>query len=141
MTLIAHFQLASESGNAACYEERAEEGHPPIVGSLTIQNWALPRPVPSSLRVVVDFYGTARPSGEAAEQTPVAPRGARQTLSAGAKVTIIKSTVTGVHYPPEWLQQYLGRTGTVLWTTADGAMVRLGESATWFHHTELTIAK
>ena len=59
-------------------------------------------------------------------------------MSVGAKVTIVKNTTAGTKYPPEWLAQYLGRTGAVLWTTPEGAMVRLGEGATWFPYAELT---
>jgi hypothetical protein len=35
------------------------------------------------------------------------------------------------------LAQYLGKTGVVLWTTDDGAMVQLAGGATWFPYEEL----
>lgn len=141
MTLIAHFRLASESEDAACYEERTEKGHPPVIGTLCIQNWALPQPIPSSLRVALDFFSAARPSTRAVERAPGREPMGEKLVTAGKSVTIIKNTRAGIHYPPEWLQQYLGRTGTVLWTTADGAMVKLDDSATWFAYTELQIAE
>jgi len=66
-----------------------------------------------------------------------APGGA--SLSTGSKVTIIKNEMAGVNYPPEWLAQYLGNTGVVLWITHDGAMVQLAGGATWFPYAELRL--
>ena len=53
---------------------------------------------------------------------------------------IVKNRLAGIHQPPEWLEQYLGRTGTVLWTTAGGAMVKLDNEATWFPYAELEVS-
>jgi hypothetical protein len=52
-------------------------------------------------------------------------------------VTIVKNLLGGVASPPEWLEQFLGRTGTVLWTSESGAMVDLPDGASWFRHAEL----
>ena len=141
MTLIRQFRLTSESDNIACYDEQTEQGHPPVIGTLCIQNWALPKPIPSSLRVALDFFSAPRPSTYTAERALGRKPAGERLVTPGKSVTIIKNTLAGIHYPPEWLQQYLGRTGTVLWTTADGAMVKLDDSTTWFSYTELEIAE
>jgi hypothetical protein len=52
-------------------------------------------------------------------------------------VKIVKSRVSGVKNPPVWLEQHLGKTGVVLWTTGDGADVDLGGEAVWFAFDEL----
>ena len=61
----------------------------------------------------------------------------RDALKVSDKVKIIKDRDSGIRYPPEWLEQYLGRTGRILWTTAGGAMVKLERGATWFPYNEL----
>ena len=57
----------------------------------------------------------------------------------GATVVIVKNRLAGIHQPPEWLEQYLGREGRILWTTAGGAMVQLDKQATWFPYAELEV--
>ena len=141
MTLIAHFRLLSESEDTACYEERTEEGHPLVIGTLCIQNWALPQPIPSSLRVALDFFSPARPSTRAVQQVPGRESMGEKLVTVGKSVTVVKDTAASLTHPPEFLEQYLGRTGTVLWTTADGAMVKFDDSATWFAYTELQAAE
>ncbi len=141
MTLIAHFRLVSESEDTSCYEERIEQGLSPAIGILRIQNKALPRPIPSSLRIALDFFGSARPFNLAVERATNEALQDKKVLKEGKSVTVVKSTLAGVHYPPEWEQQYLGRTGSVLYTTADGAEVKLGDAVTWFHSTELKVVE
>ena len=63
------------------------------------------------------------------------------TLKVGDKVLIVKDRDSGVRYPPEWLEQFVGRTGRILWITADGAMVMLEDGATWFPYKELERAE
>jgi hypothetical protein len=60
-------------------------------------------------------------------------------LRKGATVEIVKNRLAGIHQPPEWLEQYLGKRGTVLWTTVGGAMVELESGATWFPYAELAV--
>jgi len=141
MTLITHFRLASESEDTACYEERTEEGHPLVIGTLCIQNWALPQPIPSSLRVALDFFSAAQPSTRAVQPASGRVPVGGKPLAVGKSVTVIKDTAASLIHPPEFLEQYLGRTGTVLWITADGAMVKFDDSATWFAKTELQLAE
>ena len=142
MTLIAYFELAGESEGSACYEERAEEAHPPVIGTLCIQDWALPQPLPSSLRVSLNFFSAGHPSTRAAEEAPGRQTLGKDLATVGKSVTVIKNIAATMQQPPEWLEQYLGRTGTVLWTAAGGAMVKFDDnSATWFAYAELQIAE
>jgi hypothetical protein len=86
---------------------------------------------------------------EAYEITPArAPHGTpkpaaapTEALATGDQAKIVKNALAGTKYPPEWLEQYLGRTGKVLWTTAGGAMVELDHEATWFPYAELASSR
>ncbi len=142
MTLITYFELAEESEGSARYEERAEEGHPPVIGTLCIQDWALPQPLPSSLRVALNFFSADRASLGAVQEAVGRQPVGKNPATVGKSVTVIKNVAATMQQPPEWLEQYLGRTGTVLWTAADGAMVKFDDnSATWFASTELRIVE
>ena len=111
---------------------------PPIVGTLDIERWALPETVPSQMRLTLEFRRDRRDSSEEMSELTLEKEEPGKGLSVGVKVTIVKNTMTGTKYPPEWLAQYLGRTGVVLWRTREGAMVRLAEGATWFPYAELS---
>ena len=115
-------------------------GKPPVIGTLVIERWALPEQVPLEMRVTFEFHKEARATGEGM-RAHVSERAAasRASLTTGSKVTIIKNEMAGAKYPPEWLAQYLGKTGVVLWTTHDGAMVQLAGGATWFAYAELRL--
>jgi hypothetical protein len=139
MTLVATFSLAREADGRAQYVETPRGEHHPAIATLSIESWALPEPTPSAIRVTVEFYEPARPR-TAPDASRVAPT-REETLREGDEVTIIKNTMAGTKYPPEWLEQYLGRLGKVLWTTAGGAMVELKGEATWFPYAELRIGK
>jgi hypothetical protein len=139
MTLIATLTLAQETDGKAQYVEAPRGEHPPVLGTLSVESWALPKPTPSAIRVTVDFYELTRP-----RPAPDASRVARaddEALKGGAKVTIVKNTMAGTKYPPEWLEQYLGRTGRVLWTTTGGAMIKLDDEASWFSYAELRVTR
>jgi hypothetical protein len=145
MTLITTLTLTDETEAGARYAETPREDGPPVLGTLSVQKWALPKPTPSAIRVVLEFYEAAQP----APARPAPPRpsaaatrrtyAAEDVLQRGATVTIVKNRLSGIHQPPEWLEQYLGRTGKVLWTTAGGAMVKLDSEATWFPYAELEV--
>ena len=120
------------------YVERAG-GKPPVIGTLGIERWALPEQVPSELRVSLEFRSEARAAGGSTHAPTSGRAASKASLSTGDKVTIAKNTVAGTKYPPEWLAQYIGKTGVVLWTTRDGAMVQLVGGATWFPYTELKV--
>jgi len=115
-------------------------GKPPIIGTLDIERWALPAEVPAEIRVTLEFPREVRATGEGTRVGAFErPSPSKASLSTGSKVTIIKNEMAGVNYPPEWLAQYLGNTGVVLWITHDGAMVQLAGGATWFPYAELRL--
>ena len=139
MTLVATLTLAQEANGRAQYVETPRGEDLPIIGTLSVEDWALPEPTPSAVRVIIEFYEATRP-----RTAPDAGRAAptrKETLREGDEVTIIKNTMAGMKYPPEWLEQYLGRTGKVLWTTRGGAMIRLDDEASWFSYAELSVTE
>jgi hypothetical protein len=161
MTLITTLTLVHETKESAHYAEAEDQDQFPILGTVSVQKWALPRPTPSTIRLVLEPYEAVQPpalslvvgmgSGAGARVTPetgetgtgeagVRDAGAgTSALRKGASVRIVKNRLAGIHQPPEWLEQYLGRRGIVLWTTAGGAMVQLESGATWFPYAELEV--
>jgi hypothetical protein len=134
MALMATFALSGEAEGKAHYAEIPGGDRPAIVGTLSINLESLPKPPPPLLRISLYFYDNAA-RGDVSGALPT-----RRVLKAGDQVTIVKNSQAGTRYPPEWLEQYLGHAGRILWTTADGAMVALGDSATWFPYAELEAA-
>jgi hypothetical protein len=140
MTLVATLTLVSETEDSAHYAENPELDQYPLLGTVIVQRWALPKPTPSTIRLTLEAYETERPS-----PSPASLRTAQEgdlpeaVLRRGATVKIVKNRTAGIHQPAEWLEQYLGREGTVLWTTAGGAMVKLDKEATWFPYSELSV--
>lgn len=132
--------LIHETDDTAYYAEASGKAGPLLLGAVGVQKGALLMPAPSEIRVTLE--------PEALEQHP-GPRPsahlARRLLDtegiieAGSSVTIVKNQLAGMNQPPEWLEEYLGRKGTVLWTAAGGAMVRLDKEATWFPYAELMV--
>ena len=53
-TLALTFALVKETKNTQKFEERAEEGTPPAVGTLYVQKWALGTPPPATLTVCIE---------------------------------------------------------------------------------------
>jgi hypothetical protein len=135
MTLMTTLTLAHEAGGRALYLEKPAGENRPVIGSLSIESWALRKPIPSAIRVTVESYEIMPPRIPLKTSEPAAA--SCEALATGDRVTIVKNALAGTKYPPEWLEQYLGRTGKVLWTTAGGAMVELGHEATWFPYAEL----
>ncbi len=89
-------------------------GKPPILGSVAIGRWALPEEVPLELRLTLEFRREAPPvAGDTGAGPAERQRASKASLNTGDKVTIVKNTMAGTKYPPEWLAQYLGRTGVV----------------------------
>jgi hypothetical protein len=140
MTLVTTLTLIHETEDSAHYAESPGEDRYPLLGTVSVQKWALPKPTPSTIRLTLEGYEAERPS-----LSPHAAGTATQidlgddVLRKGAAVKIVKNRTAGIHQPPEWLEQYLGREGTVLWTTAGGAMVKLEKEATWFPYAELMV--
>jgi len=140
MTLVTTLTLIHETEDSAHYAESPGEDRYPLLGTVSVQKWALPRPTPSRIRLTLESYEAKRPSKShlSAETAHLDDQG-EDVLRKGAAVTIVKNRTAGLHQPPEWLEQYLGRKGTVLWTTAGGAMVKLDKEATWFPYAELKV--
>jgi hypothetical protein len=141
MTLVAALTLAQEANGRAQYVETPVGDNLPVIGTLSVEDWALPKPTPSAIRVTVEFYEAARPRTAPTPDASRATTTRQETLREGDEVTIIKNTMAGMKYPPEWLEQYLGRTGKVLWTTRGGAMIRLDDETSWFSYAELSVTK
>lgn len=139
MALFMVLALDEVRDTTVRYVERAE-GKPSIIGTLEIGRWALPETVPSQMRLTLEFHREAQASAEGtAVATSETTEASQASLSTGDKVTIVKNRLAGIKYPPEWLAEYLGKTGVVLWTTLHGAMVQLAGGATWFSYEELKI--
>jgi hypothetical protein len=137
MVLSIMLFLDETSETSVRYVEKTG-GKPPVIGAIEIERWALPEQVPAELRVTLEFPREVRAAREGlGATTPAVTATSRASLSTGDKVSIVKNSVTGTKYPPEWLVQYLGKTGVVLWTTPEGAMVQLAGGATWFPYAEL----
>jgi hypothetical protein len=127
--------LLGETDGRTHYVEETVGDDPPVLGAVSVENTALPQPPPAMLEVTVEF-GKPRPTAPAPDLSRFVPP-PQEVLHAGDKVTIVKDRDSGIRYPPEWLEQYLGRSGRILWTTAGGAMVKLEKGATWFPYGEL----
>ena len=50
----ASFELEKETKNTIRYAEKPVTGKPPIIGTIYIQNWALPEPTPKIITVTVE---------------------------------------------------------------------------------------
>jgi hypothetical protein len=141
MTLITTLNLIHETEDNAHYAEAPGKERYPILGTLSVQKWALPRPTPTAIRLSLESYEVEAPSPPVRSVEEVGRiHEVDNVLVQGASVTIVKNRLADIHQPAEWLEQYLGRKGTVLWTTAGGAMVRLDKKeATWFPYAELAV--
>jgi hypothetical protein len=137
-----------ESGDAATvrYSDLRGGAGGLLAEAVVLKASALPDPPPDEIRVTVDWVEAAAGPGRRAGQSgtapadtgePASPRSRPRKVAQGERVEVVKSRVSGVKSPPEWLEQYVGRTGIVLWTTADGAMVDLDADTTWFSYAEL----
>lgn len=138
MYLTLPFTLEQEDEETATYEEQVESGTPPVIGTISVKKAALSTPRPSVMRITLS-YQEERPALTVPPDLSLSRRATagEKALEVGDKVTIVKSRLGTLASPPEWLDQFLGKTGTVLWTSALGAMVDLSGSATWFSYAEL----
>ena len=140
MILSATLKMESVDGAAVRYVDSYGGKHSFLSEAIVIKASDLPDPPPALLRVSLSWYQAPRPQNgkSTGEVSVLATAGAgRQEIAQGDRVEVIKSRVSGVKNPPEWLEQYVGRTGIVLWTTTDGAMVDLKTDTAWFSYEEL----
>jgi len=141
MTQITALTLVHESKDTAFYAADPADDRCAITGTVSVQKWALPLPTPVALTLTLEALRTPEPlsSTQLVGDTRSARAGER-TIPDGATVTIVKNRLADPQQPAEWLEQYLGRRGTVLWNTGGGAMVRLSKKeATWFPYAELAV--
>jgi hypothetical protein len=138
MQLTLPFTLEKEGEEAATYVEQVASGKRPVVGIIAVSNSVLSSPQPSVIRVTLTFHEGRTALREPPARTPlhwVPPVDA--DLRPGVRVTVVRNRLGGVASPPEWLEQSLGKTGTVLWTSRLGAMVDLAGQSNWFPYAEL----
>jgi hypothetical protein len=137
--LSATLKRESVDGATVRYVDSYGGEHSFLSGAIVLKASDLPDPPPALLRVSLSWYQAPRnQDGGPGEESALAATGAGpQRIAQGDRVQVIKSRKSGVKNPPEWLEQYVGRTGIVLWTTADGAMVDLKTDTTWFSYEEL----
>ncbi len=133
--LKVNLYLLGEADGRTHYVEEPVGDNQPMLGTLSVESAVLPQPAPPVIEVSVR-YREAAGAATARGFEPVRPS-PREALKTGDKVTIVKDRVSEIRSPPEWLEQYLGRNGRILWTTAGGAMVKLDKGATWFPYSEL----
>ncbi len=132
--------LVHETEDTAYYAEASGKAGALLLGTVGVQKGALPTPTPSAIRVTLEpeapeQHPRPRPSADLARRL----LDTEGIIEAGSTVTIVKNRLADMNQPPEWLEEYLGRKGTVLWTAAGGAMVKLEKEATWFPYAELTV--
>jgi hypothetical protein len=140
MSLSATLKIESADQDTVRYVDSYGGGDAFLAGSVAIKASDLPDPPPALLRISFAWYqapATAGTGSAGAEATPARGHAKSKKIAQGDRVQVVKSKVSGVKSPPEWLEQYVGRTGIVLWTTADGAMVDLNADTAWFSYEEL----
>ena len=140
MPLTTILTLIHETEDSAHYAEGPGKDDHLLLGTVSMQKRAPPTPTPSEIRVTLEPSAPEkqprpRPSTELARRLLEA----EGIMEEGSTVTIVKNRLADMNQPPEWLEEYLGRKGTVLWTAAGGAMVKLGNEATWFPYAELMV--
>ena len=140
MAIKVSLHLLGDSDGRTHYAEEVAEDQTPCVGSVSIDSAALPSPAPPVIEMSLVFAEVAAGQAPKVDLSRFIPP-PRDALKVSDKVKIIKDRDSGIRYPPEWLEQYLGRTGRILWTTAGGAMVKLERGATWFPYNELERAE
>jgi hypothetical protein len=140
MAIKVSLHLLGESDGRTHYAEEVSGDRTPCVGSVSIDSGALPSPAPHIIEMSLVFAEVAAGQAPKVDLSRFIPP-PRDAFKVSDKVKIIKDRDSGIRYPPEWLEQYLGRTGRILWTTAGGAMVKLERGATWFPYNELELTE
>jgi hypothetical protein len=136
--------LEREGEDAETVVYRARPGEEPIflAEPIRLLKTLLPDPPPATMQVRFEWSQPAftRPVGPPAE-TPTSATtvsaGERIVLDRGDWARVVVNKRSTVKSPPEKVEQYLGRTGKVVWTTRDGALLEFEEGTTWFSYDEL----
>ncbi len=140
MSLSATLKRESADGVTVRYVDSYGGRDAFLADAVLIRATDLPNPPPALLHISLSWYQapSGADAGSAGEKGASSSAGtALRHVDQGDIVKIIKSKVSGVRNPPVWLEQHLGKTGIVLWTTAGGANVDLGGRAVWFAYDEL----
>jgi hypothetical protein len=134
MILSATLKRERVDGEIVRYIDSYGGEHSFLSEPLIVKTSDLPDPPPALLRVELSWYQAPRAAGGVAAGPGVA---GPATIAQGDVVRVIKSRTAGVRNPPQWLQQHMGKTGTVLWVTIGGASVDISGEAVWFSYDEL----
>jgi hypothetical protein len=132
MSLSATLKMESVQQGTVRYVDSFGGADAFLPAPVAVRASDLPDPPPALLHISLSWYQAPLTEG-----APPSAHAEPRRIAQGDRVEVVKSRVSGVKNPPEWLEQYVGRTGIVLWTTADGAMVDLGADTTWFTYGEL----
>ena len=117
-----------------------------LAQAVVLRASALPDPPPDEIHITVDWAEVAARPGRrqrgCGPRRPIRARRWARAPGGGSPKRATASRWSRAEYrasknPPEWLEQFVGRTGIVLWTTADGAMLDLDGETAWFSYEEL----
>ena len=133
----------SENGDTVRYVGDSATPYSILVKEMILKASALPVPAPKVMEVTLDWQEPAKvPQAglDAGKLVHGHLAGAvRQEAKPGVHVRIVKSRVSGVQSPPDWLAQYVGKIGVVMWTSPDGAMLEIEGVPAWFSYYELEL--
>jgi hypothetical protein len=138
MSLSATLKMESTDQDGVRYVDSYGGRDAFLAGPLVIRASDLPDPPPALLRIALTWYQAPITQGAGTAGAEVGRAHAKpRNIAQGDRVKVIKSRLSGVKNLPEQLEQYIGRSGIVLWTTADGAMVNFKTDTAWFSYEEL----
>jgi hypothetical protein len=137
MYLTVPFALERDDGEAVTYVEQVESGKLPVLDRISLRASVLSTPPPRVVRIIVSYHEELSAPSATGGSAVLGVPAVEKPLVVGDPVTIVKSRLRTLASPPEWLGEYLGRTGTVLWTTSAGAMVDFADARAWFPYLEL----
>jgi hypothetical protein len=78
MTLITTLTLVYETKDNAHYAESPGEDESSLLGTVSVQKWALPKPTPSTIRLSLEPYGLERPGHRHRRGCVCAPQGSHR---------------------------------------------------------------
>lgn len=142
MVLSAKLEREGEDAETVLYGARPGDQPTFITEPVRLLKTLLPDPPPAAIRVSFEWSPPTlvKPVVPAVSQTSspaVAATPGRAPLRQGDKAKVVVNRRSTVKGPPEKVEQYLGRTGKVVWTTRDGALVEFEKGTTWFSYDEL----
>jgi hypothetical protein len=129
-----------EDERSVHYAVEDQVADPPLAGEIALSKSGLPDPPPPVVRLTLDWYQppSATPQGDVPSDSGATARAKLASrIQPATRAVVVKSRVSGPKHPPEWLEQFIGKTGVVLWTTHEGAMLDFDGKATWFAFDEL----